>query len=231
MKINHTLIIGLIALTISCGKGKKEIEQEKSQIELRQKEKERIHLEKIEVGKSKLKIDLMNEVDRLKKLLEQEKNNLIQINKFQLGRSSSIKEKQLAKQNKKIRQLTSYIQKLEKEISLTNLRETFDFQNSPEGVINYLFESAKNRDFSKLRNLCDPYGENDIDTRKICLLEMQPTEIQNQFVQEFENGRIIGESKMKSAIAEIEIAIGASSNRLEKIKLVNRMNKWYIESL
>ena len=237
MKINYILTIGLIVLTISCGKSKKEIEQEKAQIELEQKalaeqkEKERIHLEKIEVGKSKLKMDLTNELDRLKKMLVQEKNNLTEINKFQLGRSSSTKEKQLAEQNKKINQLNVYIRKLEKEISLTNLRETFDFQDTPERLVNYIFQSAKSRDFSKLRNICDPYGENDGDARGICLVEMQPTEMQNQFVVAFENGRIMGEPKIENETAEIEIAFGPSSNRLEKINLVKRMDKWYIGSL
>lgn len=230
MKINYILITGLIILTMSCGKSKKEIEQEKAQIEIQQKEKERIHLEKIEVGKSKLKMDLTNELERLKTMLEREKNNLTEINKFQLGRSGSKKEKQIAEQNKKINQLNDYIRKFEKEISLTNLRQTFDFQDTPEGVVNYLFQSAKNRDFSKLRNLCDPYGENDGDTRGICLVEMQPIIMQNEFVESFEKGRIMGKPTIRNEIAVIEIAFGPSSNQLEKINLVKRMNKWYILS-
>ncbi|MBJ6369469.1 hypothetical protein [Snuella sedimenti] len=236
MKINYILTIGLIILTISCGKSKKEIEQEKAQIELEQKalaerkEKERIHLEKIEVGKSKLKMELTNELDRLKKMLVQEKNNLNEINKFQLGRLSSTKEKQLTEQNQKINILNDYIRKLEKEISLTSLRETFDFQDTPEGVVNYIFQSAKSKDFSKLRNLCDPYGENDADTRRICLVEMQPTEMQNRFVESFENGRIMGNPKIENETAEIEIAFGQYSDKLEKIKLIKRMDKWYIGS-
>lgn len=237
MKLNHILTIALATLIISCGKNKKEIEQENARIELEQKalaeqkEKERIHLEKIEVGKSKLKMDLTNELDRLKKQLEEEKDYMAEINKFQVGRSSSTKEKQLAEQYQRISQITSYISKLEKEISLTHLRETFDFQDTPEGVIKYLFEAAKNRDFSKLRNLCDPYGENDGDARRICLVEMQPTEMQNRFVENFEKGRIMGEPKIENEVAEIEIAVGPSSDQLEKIKLVKRMDKWYIESL
>ena len=237
MKIKYILIIGLIFLTISCGKSKKEIEQEKTLIELEykalaeQKEKERIHFEKIEVGKSILKIKLTNELDQQKNLLEQEKNKLTEINQFQLGRSISTKQSQLNVQNIKIRRLSSYISKLEKEISLTNLRETFDFQDTPEGVINYLFESAKTKDFTKLRYLCDPYGENDGDSRGICLVEMKPIEMQDQFIENYKNGRIIGDLKIENDIAEIEIAFGPSSNRLEKIKLIKRIDKWYIESL
>ncbi|MFH4963669.1 hypothetical protein V8G69_01580 [Gaetbulibacter sp. M235] len=234
MKINYILTIGLIVLTISCGKSKKEIEQEKAQIELEQKtlaeqkEKERIHLEKIEVGKTKLKMTLTNEVDRLKKILEEENNILTELNNFQLGRLTSTKEKQIAEQREKISYLTDYIRKLENEIAMTNLRETFDFQDTPEGVVNFFFQAAKNRDFSKLRNLCDPYGENEVEIRRICLVEMQPEEMQDQFVEAFENGRIMGDPKIENDIAELEVAFGPSSNKLEKIKLVKRMDKWYI---
>lgn len=230
MKTNYFLTIVLVILTISCGKSKKEIELEQKNL-TEQKEKERIHLERIEVGKSKLKMDLTNELNRMKKVLEQEKNNLTEINRFQLGRPRSTKEEQLTAQNKKIAQITNYIRKLEEEISLTHLRENFDFQSTPVGVINYLFQAAKSRDFSKLRNLCDPYGENDKDSRGICLVAMQPKELQNQFIETFENGRIIGEPKIENETAEIEIAFGPSSNRLEKISLIKRMDKWYIESL
>ena len=237
MKINYILIIGLLFLTISCGKSQKEIEQEKAQIELQQKiltekkEQERIHLEKIEVGKSISKTYFSNELERLKKVLSKQERKLAKINDFQFGRLSSTKQKQLNQQNLRIGQIQSYISNIEKEISLTNLRETFDFQDSPKGVINFLFESAKNNDFEKLRYLCDPYGENDGDSRGICFIAMQPSEIQRQFVKNFKNGRIMSEPKIENDRAKVEIAYGPNSDRLEKINLVKRKDKWYIESL
>lgn len=234
---NYILIIGLLLITISCGKSKKEIEQEKAQIETQQKilaekkEQERIHLEKIEVGKYILKTYFSNELERLKKVLTQQEKKLAKIKEFQFGRASSTKEKQLNEQNIRIGQIKSYISKIEKEISLTNLRETFDFQDSPKGVINYLFESAKNNNFEKLRYLCDPYGENDGDSRGICFVATQSSEMQKYFVESFKNGRIMSEPKIENERAEVEIAFGLRSDRLEKINLVKRMNKWYIVSL
>ena len=97
-------------------------------------------------------------------------------------------------------------------------------------MVNYLFEAARSWDFSKLRNLCDPYGENDGDTRAMCLVEMQPRDIQSQFVENFKNARIMGEPKIYGESAEIEIATGSSSNYLQKIQLINRMGKWYLLS-
>ncbi|PKP11492.1 MAG: hypothetical protein CVU08_12155 [Bacteroidetes bacterium HGW-Bacteroidetes-3] len=237
MKKNHILIIGLLLITISCGKNKKEIENEKAQIEIQQKviaekkEQERIHLEKIEVGKSILKTHFSNELERLKKVLQEQERKLTEIYEFQFGRANSTKEKQLNEQNIRIGQIQSYISRIEKEISLTNLRETFDFQDSPKGVINYLFESAKNNDFEKLRHLCDPYGENDGDSRGICFVAMQPSEMQNQFVESFKKGRIMSEPKIENDRAEVEIAYGPNSDKLEKINLVKRMDKWYIVSI
>ncbi|MDF0716545.1 hypothetical protein PY092_10330 [Muricauda sp. 334s03] len=237
MKINQILAIGFMTLAFACGKSKKEVEKEQAKIELEQKrlaeqqELERIHLEKIEVGKSKLRIDLTNELERLKELLDQENKKMEEIGRFQLGRSSTTKEKQLNDQSTKIRKLNDYISNLENEISLINLRETFDFQNTPEGVINYLFESAKNHDFSKLRYLCDPYGENDGDVRGICLVEMQPKEMQNKFAESFKNGRIMGEAKIENETAKIEIAFGPGSDKLETVGLVKRLDNWYLSGL
>jgi len=219
MKKNYILIIGLLLITISCGKSKKEIEQE------------RIHLEKIEVGKSILKTHFSNELERLNKILTEQEKKLAEIKEFHFGRANATKTKQLNEQNIRIGQIQSYVSKIVKEISLTNLRETFDFQDSPKGVINYLFESAKNNNFDKLRYLCDPYGENDGDSRGICFVATQPSEMQNHFVENFKNGRIMSEPKIENDRAEVEIAFGPSSNRLEKINLVKRLDKWYIVSL
>jgi len=94
MKINQILAIGFMTLAFACGKSKKEVEKEQAKIELEQKrlaeqqELERIHMEKIEVGKSKLRIDLTNELERLKELLDQENKKMEEIGRFQLGRSS-----------------------------------------------------------------------------------------------------------------------------------------------
>ncbi|UAB80059.1 hypothetical protein INR76_07895 [Marixanthomonas sp. SCSIO 43207] len=223
MKINYILASFIISLLIACGEGKKERTQEEA-------EQKRIHLEKIEVGKSKLKMDLTQEYDRLKKTLIEENAKLEKINEFQLGRSSVTKEKQLTEQNNKILRISNQLEKLKEEISLTHLRETFEFQNTPKGVIDFIFEAAQNRDFDKLRHVCDPYGENDKDTRYICLVAMQPVAMQNQFVENFKNGRIMGETQINGNKAETEIAIGSSSQRLVTITLVKRMNKWYLES-
>ena len=56
MKINYILFILMVSLAISCGENKQEMAEKK--------EKERIHLEKIEVGKSLRKTSLTDELER-----------------------------------------------------------------------------------------------------------------------------------------------------------------------
>lgn len=236
IKINHVLAFVFLLLLLSCGKTKEEITQEKLQVKLekealeKQKEEERIHLEKIEVGKSKLKMELTNDLTRLRRILEKEKNKLVEIRRFKFGRSRSTREKQITAQNMRIGELGNYISRLEKEIALTNLRKTFDFHNTPEGVVQYVFKAAKNKEFENLRYICDPYGENDGDTKKLCLLATQPLEIQNQFVEGFKKGRVMGTPIIENGRAQVEIAFGPGSNRLEQINLIMRMNKWYLVS-
>ena len=68
--------------------------------------------------------------------MEQEDIKLKEINEFQIGRSSVTKEKQLIEQNGKISSLTTNISKIQNEIALSNLRETYEFQDTPVGVVN-----------------------------------------------------------------------------------------------
>ncbi len=194
-------------------------------------EKERIHKEKIEVGKSINKRKLKKIFDELTPQLQKEKKKLDQINEFQFGRSLSTKQQQLRNQNEKINELAYFIDKVEKEISMSNLFNSFDFQLTPQGTVEHIFTSAKSGDFSKMRHILDPYGEYDSDAKQICLVEMLPLYRQEEWKRVFENGRMMSDPVIKGDKAEIEIAIGSSSNRLEKINLVRRMDKWYIKGM
>jgi hypothetical protein len=237
LRSNYIFILILAIFISSCGKSKTEVEQNKAQLAQIQKEaaaqeeQERIHQEKIEVGDSKKKIFLTNELDRVKKILQEEENNLAEIEEFQIGRSSSTKERQLFEQQKQIRKIENYITSIEEEISLIHLHPTFDFQDSPEGVLGYIFKAAEEREFGKLRHLLDPYFENDADAGGIGWVQMQPAEMQDIFVDNFKTGRLMGEPEIKNNTAILEIAMGPSSWRLQKITLIKRLDKWYLLSL
>jgi len=253
---NSTIIIGIVVFTLSCGPSQQEIEQRQQivtdSLELAKKrnmfvadslnsvrqdsikkleenkEIERIHKEKIEVGKSLKKTLINNKLDKLKAQLIKAENRLNEINEFQIGRLTTTKNQQISDQKSVIYELQDVIKRFEKEISYTNLFESYEFQLSPKGTVEYIFSAAKNEDYSKLRNLVDPYGEFNDNALEICLVELLPKKNQKEWKILFENGRIMGESEINNDKIEIEIAIGNRSNRLEKVMLVKRMSRWYI---
>ncbi len=79
-----------------------------------------------------------------------------------------------------------------------------DFKD-PKSVVNAIFYAAQTKDFEVLQCLCDPFGENDGDTRSLCSISNlfaqsseyggnESTELAiNQFTQMFQTGRISGQ--------------------------------------
>lgn len=243
MKNRIYLTLCIIFLITSCGPSKSElakrekftsdsleIVRQEVEFEKQRVEQERIHLEKIEVGKS-IKATKLNELlDELKRNLNAEERNLQEINKFQIGRSQQEKNEQLINQNIQINRLKSMIQKVQKEVSLTKLFNSFEFQETPQGVINHIFQSAKDHNYDNMRYLIDPYGEFDTDAFQICYIEIYGEEGQQEWSETFKNGRIMGDPKYDEDKCTIEIAYGLGSNKLENINLVKRMNHWYLTS-
>lgn len=245
--MKKTYIIALITLLTlaSCGKNNNEIELKKTKVELEKvklklAEKNQIeaennkllkqHEQRVNVGKQKKQTALRDALYQANQSLQRAKNSYAEINEFQIGRSQTTKDQQLGDARNQINKMSTYVKNIKNEIAELELNKTFDFQKKPENVIKHLFLAAKNKDFSKLRYLCDPYAENDSDTNGLCYTGMLPKSGQNRFVENFANGRIIGKPIINGDKAEVEYAFGQSSNRLEKIKLIKRMGNWYLES-
>lgn len=209
---------------------KEEVEREKAkQLVLAQKEKE--HQQKLNVGKKK-RISQLNDLSQeASTAISTAEFELTQINEFQIGRSSATKEYELQNQRKKINNLTSYIKKIKNAIAELEYHKTFEFQNSPERVMNYIFEAAKKEDFSNFKYLCDPYSENDSNVNYVCYAGLMLEQGKNELIANFSSGRIIGEPKIQDDRAEIEFAYGPNSDRLEKANLIKRNEKWYLISL
>lgn len=191
----------------------------------------RIHKEKIEVGKDIKKMKISQAIEKGKEQLAREKEKLAQINEFKFGRTPSEKQNQINQQNKRIDDLKSAIKILENAIPYTNLYEVFDFQDTPEGTVKHLFEAAKNNDFSKLKFLIDPYGEFNDSAIELCFFEFSPIERQENYKKLLLNGRVMNTLENNDEIAIIEVAIGQNSDELEKVTLVNRLGKWFIQKI
>ena len=253
MKKNYIIALITLLTLASCGKSKEEIELEKAKVELEKVKLELVekkeneikaekqrqiqavkneqikqHEQKINVGKQKRKTEFQNALNHAYSALTKAKENYNEVNSFHLGRSVTTKNKQLNEAQKQINEMSEYVQNVKNEIAELELIKTFEFQKSPLNVVNHLFFSAKNADFSKLRYLCDPYAECDNDVERLCFIGMLPKSKQDDFIMSLKNGRIIGNPIIKGDIAEVEFAFGQSANRLEKMTLINRMGYWYL---
>lgn len=246
---NYTFILFTLLILNSCGKSKEEIELEKAKIELektklelvektkkeeenkinQQKvEQDKIHEQKVNVGKRKKITELSLILQKLPDAIKKGQDNINEINKFQIGRSSSTKEKQLQEARNKLQEIREYGEKLKNEIAQLEYHQTFEFQKDPVSVMKYIFESAKKGDFSNFRYLSDPYGEHDSDIKNISYADLLSDKKLEELKLEFENGRIIGKPIINGDKAELEFAFGPSSNKLRNMKMINRNGFWYL---
>lgn len=231
---------------ISCGPNEKEIKEREAFIadslttyqenyikdsiaEFESNEELRVHNENIEVGKSKMRL-YFNEIhEQIKEEIKKTEKKQNETNKFQLLRTEKEKRDQLSEISQKLYELRQAKDKIQEEIALIEKHVSHDFQNTPEGVVKHIFLAAKNNDFSKFRDLIDPYGPSKrSDAYNICLIEVYPKEKKQDFIDTFKNGRIMGAPKIEGNKAKVEIAYGISSNKLVSIRLVKRMSKWYL---
>lgn len=202
-------------------------------------EEKAAHQEKIEYGIHKLEEDTYHEIDRLNEQLETLEAKMADIKKFKWGRPQSEKDQQLKEQSEAIARTKLTIKNRERLLRAipTLHSKTFDFQNDPKSLVEYIFNAAKKRRFFKLKHLCDPYAENDYETKNICFISYRPQHMQNGFQKGFSESRILGEPKIinrnidgvEITVAILEITVGREyGNRIEKIGLVKRLGKWYL---
>jgi hypothetical protein len=229
MNKNYILALIIILTLTSCGKSEKEIKIEKEKLELKIKT-EKIHEQKVNVGKRKKITELTMQLQSLPEALKKAQEYIENIQRFQIGRAQSTKDRQLKKAYELLSETRDYGEKLKTEIAQLEYLKTFDFQKNPESVMKYIFESAKKGDFKDFRNLCDPYGENDRDVSSICYAEILSEKRKKELQDMFKNGRIIGEPVITENTAKIEFAYGLSSNKLEKMGMIKRNNLWYLSS-
>jgi hypothetical protein len=100
-------------------------------------------------------------------------------------------------------------------------------QSKPENVVQAIFDAAKNQSYGNLKNLCDPKGESDTDSKMICELADDKKE---EFISYFSKGKITGPAVINGENAEVPILFGPDGAKQETMKLINRDGKWYLLS-
>ncbi len=180
----------------------------------------RIHQEKIEVGVEKLKMIFNNQIAQHKKAIEKADQSYKEIDAFEIGRSQETKDKQLLEHFEMVKRYRETVENLQMEYVEIPLHKTYEFQNSPKEVIKHIFYGLEKRDFDKFKHLYDPYLEGNEMALWLCNIKALPEYKKDEFYKDFQNPRIMGEPVLDGNKAIIEIAIGPSSDKLEKIELV-----------
>ena len=120
----------------------------------------------------------------------------------------------------------------------------------PKSVVNAIFYAAQTKDFTILQCLCDPFGQGDGDTKRLCSISEIAKQIDSyggnentkkgleEFVKSFEGGRTTGQVTFDKGEDGTEYAsvpfwfnsgAGEDSNN-ETMKLVKRHGNWYLGS-
>ena len=98
-------------------------------------------------------------------------------------------------------------------------------QDTPEGVVNTIFDAAKNKDYSKLSTLCAP--DADGDSKHICDMKEEDKE---SFVSYFSKGKVNGSAAITGDAAAVPILFGPDGTKEETMNLVKKDGKWYLQS-
>ena len=100
-------------------------------------------------------------------------------------------------------------------------------QSTPEKAVEAVFNAARSGDISNLKSLCDPEGENDGDTRRICELSEADAA---EFFEYFKNGKVNGKAEINGNMAAVPILFGPEGKKEETMNVVKRGDKWYLSS-
>ena len=102
---------------------------------------------------------------------------------------------------------------------------------SPESVVQAVFDAATSGDFGSLGDLCDPVGENDDDTQMICDTATDGAN-RDEFVQYFASGKVNGVATISpdGTEATVPLLFGPGGDDEETMTLINRDGQWYLYS-
>lgn len=104
-------------------------------------------------------------------------------------------------------------------------------QSDPKKVVQMVFDAAKSGEYESLMTICDPLGEGDGDTRRICGVANADAEFQKEFVEYFKHGQVIGEPTIDGDKAMVQIKFGPQGGKDETMNLINRNGNWYLYGL
>jgi hypothetical protein len=153
-----------------------------------------------------------------------QENSSIKREKELLQKELELTKKELVLKEKENALLADKNHQIERVDSRTS------FQGDPRLIVQEIFEGAKSGDFSRFSSLCDPKGEGDKETERICAIDLLPDEAKEQFMLYFKAGEIVGEPIIVGDEAKVNFSFGPDGSQRETMELVKRGNKWYLSS-
>lgn len=119
------------------------------------------------------------------------------------------------------------------EKSNSENQKTFEPNESPENVMQTIFNAAKTGELGVLQFLLPPYGQGDTDNdvERLCNLGREGDSISiEQFKEEFKNAKIVGIPMVSGNEAEVDFVFGHKLERSETMKMQKVGEKWYLMS-
>lgn len=101
-----------------------------------------------------------------------------------------------------------------------------DFGN-PKSVTASIFYAADTGETAHLASLCDPQGENDRNTARICALTLDSADWQ-PFREAFARARLNGEPRISGDRAALHFVFGPTQKQSETMELIRRDGRWYL---
>ena len=99
----------------------------------------------------------------------------------------------------------------------------------PKSVTASIFYAADTGETAHLETLCDPRGQNDDDTARICAMTPAAPDW-DDFRAEFARARLNGEPRVSGDRAALHFLFGPDGTQSETMELVRRDGRWYLSS-
>lgn len=100
-------------------------------------------------------------------------------------------------------------------------------QTQPELVVQAVFDVANGATAELLAVLCDPMGQNDLDTRRICD-QAKGFDPEGEFAAYFKHGKLLEGPIVNGDTASIPFSFGPGKPKRKVMTLIQRQKKWYL---
>jgi hypothetical protein len=104
--------------------------------------------------------------------------------------------------------------------------DRIDF-GDPKSVVAQIFYAAESGRAEHLKELCDPRGDNDEDTARICRLTPDSPDWPD-FRAQFAHAHLNGEPRVAGDRAALHFVFGPRATESETMELVRRDGRWYL---